>query len=65
MEASCTTDEAQNVHLAFWINGQPVGEPQIDNDDPLLTGTVGLVVETGEEADVIDAKFNDFIVTRD
>jgi hypothetical protein len=62
LEAVCTTDDAQDVHLEFWVNGKRVAWAT-DPDRPLLTGTVGLLVATGgSDVKSIEAEFDDFIV---
>jgi hypothetical protein len=62
LEAVCTTDDAQDVHLEFWVNGKQVASAT-DSDRPLLTGTVGLLVATGgSDVKSIEAEFDDFVV---
>jgi hypothetical protein len=63
LEAICSTDDAQGVHLAFWVNGEQVARAA-DRDRPLLSGAVGLLAATGgEDAEAIEAEFDDFVVS--
>ncbi len=66
MAATCTTDGAGHVRLEFAVNGRTVASA-VDTGaqlaPPLLTGTVGLVIAKGsEDADPIEAEFDDFSV---
>ena len=64
LQATCTTDGAGVVHLVFVVNGIEVARTT-DDENPLRTGTVGLVVSTGGKgANAIEAEFDDFVVTR-
>ena len=62
LRAVCTNEGEQRVFLEFWVNGQRVVSAR-DARDPILTGTVGLEVATGE-AGAIEAEFDDFAVMR-
>jgi hypothetical protein len=49
--------------VAFWVNGEQAARAA-DTDRPLLSGAVGLLVATGgEDAEAIEAEFDDFVVT--
>jgi hypothetical protein len=62
LQAACSSDEGQQaVHLVFSVNGQVVAEAT-DKDNPLLTGTVGLLVATGPRG--FEAEFDNFVVTQ-
>jgi hypothetical protein len=63
MKAECWSNEGQrSVNLVFYVNGQIVSH-HTDSNDPLPTGTVGLVVQTGAEAkEAIEVEFDNFVV---
>jgi hypothetical protein len=57
LQATCRSDKGQPaVHLAFWVNGGR-GLEVIDTEDPIPTGTVGLMVQNA-----VEAEFDDFVV---
>jgi hypothetical protein len=60
MQVECTTDARQVVHLAFEVDGQLVAEAD-DADNPLLTGTVGMVAGAGGE-NGIETEFDNVAV---
>jgi hypothetical protein len=65
LRAVCTGGEGQQtVHLEFFVDGELVAEAT-DPKNPLATGSVGLLVATGEATKhPIEAEFDDFVVTR-
>jgi TIR domain len=63
LQASCTSDDGESVHLEFSVNGSVVAEAT-DTDDPLSGGTVGLWVAMAPGAsDATEAEFDNFVVT--
>jgi len=64
LQALCATVKGeQAVHLVLWVNGRKAVETT-DRDNPLPTGTVGLVVGTYKTKRVSVAEFDNFVVTQ-
>jgi hypothetical protein len=64
LRAICTSIKGkQAVHLELWVNGRKAVETT-DTDNPLPTGTVGLVVGTYQTKRVSVAEFDNFVVTQ-
>jgi TIR domain len=64
LQAVCRNiDGKQAVQLELWVNGQKAVEAT-DQDNPLPTGHVGLIVETDQTTRPRVAEFDDFAVTR-
>jgi hypothetical protein len=65
MRASVPGGEGQRtVQLKFFVDGDLVAE-KIDTENPLATGSVGLLVATGGTTmHPIEAEFDNFVVTR-
>jgi hypothetical protein len=64
LRAICTSVKGkQAVHLELWVNGRKAVETT-DMDNPLPTGTVGLVVGTYQTKRVSVAEFDNFVVTQ-
>jgi len=62
LQAVCTSVVGQQaVHLELWVNGQKAVETT-DRDNPLSTGTVGLVVGTYQTKRASVAEFDNFVV---
>jgi hypothetical protein len=64
LEAVCTSEGQQGVHLVFLVNGKKVAEAT-DTKNPYRTGTVGLFAGTGPDAKAaVEAEFDNFVVTQ-
>jgi TIR domain-containing protein len=64
LQAMCASVKGkQAVHLELWVNGRKAVETT-DTDNPLPTGTVGLVVGTDQTKRVSVAEFDNFTVSR-
>jgi hypothetical protein len=66
LQAECTAVEGQQaVHLVFSVNNHKYAEVT-DTKNPLLTGTVGLGVATGntKSASAVEAEFDNLVVTQ-
>jgi TIR domain len=61
LQASCTTDTSGATALRFTVNRQVVARAT-DRHNPHSSGSVGLVVATGDRAKAIEASFDDFVV---
>ena len=62
--AICTSVKGQQaVHLELWVNGRKA-IAATDTDNPLPSGTVGLVVGTDQTKRVSVAEFDNFAVSR-
>jgi TIR domain len=59
--STITVNGQQAVHLVLWVNGRKVAE-KTDTKNPLLTGTVGLLVFADGRG--FEAEFDNFSVTR-
>jgi hypothetical protein len=53
----------QAVHLELWVNGRKALE-STDTDNPLPTGTAGLIVATYQSKRVSMAEFDNSVVTQ-
>ena len=64
LQAICTSVKGkQAVHLELWVNGKKAAEAT-DADNPLPTGTVGLIVGIDQTKRVSMAEFDNFTVSR-
>jgi hypothetical protein len=64
LQAVCrNTGGQQAVQLELWVNGQKAVEAT-DQDKPLPTGHVGLIVETDQTTRPRVAEFDNFVVTQ-
>jgi TIR domain len=64
LQAICTSVKGKRaVHLELWVNGQKAAETT-DVDNPLTTGTVGLIVGIYQTKHVSAAEFDNFTVSR-
>jgi hypothetical protein len=53
--------DCRNGSIAFYVDGQQVASV---SDDSFTSGTVGLLMWSGEEANTADVTFDDFVVTK-
>jgi hypothetical protein len=64
LQAICASVKGKRaVRLEFWVNGQKAAETT-DADNPLPTGTIGLVVGIDQTKRVSMAEFDNFAVSR-